>query len=804
MQHWFEPVTIEKLSLFGAFQNIEVSSVALLFNLLLLMIIEVQRFRQKQGESVLAFVVASVMCANAVTCVYVFLAYADIGIPDVVICLLQSAALLCNAIVCYMFCAYVLRFVNYTINESVKMPGINRFLLVVDAAVIAGWLVFAVPHILHEGTLVKPAGLLYVLIGFGIEVYYMIYALFLIVRRRTMMGSRAFMAVVCTFLLTIVSVLLQAYLGRAPVINYLGATFGLFVFYFSAETPDYIRLTRTLEELTVERGRAEAANRAKSEFLANMSHEMRTPLNAVLGMNEMILRESRDAAITEYARDVERAGRSLLSVINDVLDFSRIESGKLKIVSAPYNLSAVINDVYNMTLFRAEQNRLVFRVEVDPEIPDQLTGDEIRIRQIMTNLLNNAIKYTREGSVTLTVGWKRPGNPSAIELVITVQDTGIGIRPEDMEKLFGKFERFDMERNNSIEGTGLGLAITHEIVTLMNGRIQADSAYGEGSVFEVRIPQEVAGTEPIGDFRETFRKAQQVQVQGSTRFLAPEANVLIVDDTSVNLSVFRKLLGRTRMMIDAALSGLDALALTQDIPYDLIFLDQRMPGMDGEQTLSHIRSQADGANKETPVVCLTADAVSGARDKYLEKGFTDYLSKPVDPEALEETVMRYLPREKVLPPDAHETAVRNTAEAEETGMRETLPAAPGGIPDEKEMRIFFDRSGMLSYRTAIKNCADAETLFIILQEYCSEITENCRLLDAYAQEGDTERYTIKVHALKSASRMIGALELAEAAYRLEQAGDEGRTDDIRKQTPELLAAYRALGETLRPLMGDNA
>lgn len=799
---FYKTVIIEKLSLYGAFQNIEIASVAMLFNIMLLMIVEVQRIRDKQSGNQFSRILWRVLFANALTCLYVFLSYADLRIPHVALCVLESAVYMSNTAACYVFSDHVLRYFNREAHRDEKMPLLNTGIVAAEAVMLIVWLLFAVPYCLRTGELIAPAGIFFYIVAFFMEMYHVLFALFLIIRNRALLSARTQVTMVSAFLLGIATVAAQAVFGPAPVLNYLGATIGVFVYYFNAETPDYIRLTRTLEELTVERKLAEAANEAKSEFLANMSHEMRTPLSAVLGMNEMILRESRDKEITGYAKSIERAGQSLLAVINDVLDFSRIESGKLKIVNAPYSLSGVVVDVYNMMLFRAEQRKLELHVDVDPEIPDMLEGDEIRIRQVITNLTNNAIKYTREGSVSLRIEMESEYS-THITLIITVRDTGIGIRPEDMEKLFGKFERFDMEQNNSIEGSGLGLAITHEIVSMMGGEISAESSYGEGSTFVARIPQEVADPAPVGDFRLTARKAADGQKQYRVRFTAPQATILVVDDTDINLTVFRKLLDKTKMTTDTASGGLEALSLTQEIPYDLIFLDQRMPGMDGEKTLNHIRSQAGGVNKQTPVICLTADAVAGAREKYLAMGFTDYLQKPIDSEKLEETVMRYLPDEKVLP--AEEEEEREEAPSGGQTKEETQEADSSGterIPDEKTLRDVFEASGRFSYRTAIRNCVDATTLFLILQEFCDGIPENIRLLEQYADAGDTENYMIKAHALKGAARMVGALDFAEKAYRMEQAGEEGDADAIRNETPALTAELTAIGDALRPLMED--
>ena len=345
-------------------------------------------------------------------------------------------------------------------------------------------------------------------------------------------------------------------------------------------------------ELWEEKVRAESANNAKSDFLANMSHEIRTPINAVLGMNEMIIRENHRAMdlaasdpllvkdslenISVYAGDVKKAGHNLLAIVNDILDFSKIEAGRMDLLEAPYQLSSLINDINNMILFKAQDKGLKFTVEVDPSIPDELSGDEVRIRQIFTNLLNNAVKFTDKGSVSLKIRGKKT-EEGKINLVITVWDTGIGIKPEDRDMLFKKFERLEMERNNTIEGTGLGLAITKSLIDLMNGTIEVESEYGKGSIFTVTIPQTVASEEPIGDFQARLKEHLPGDRPYKESFRAPEATILIVDDTRINLTVAVNLLKNTRMKIDTATSGADAVNMAAKTRYDIIFRAYKKP-----------------------------------------------------------------------------------------------------------------------------------------------------------------------------------------------------------------------------------
>ncbi len=397
--------------------------------------------------------------------------------------------------------------------------------------------------------------------------------------------------------------------------------------------------------LKLEKEAADESNKAKSNFLANMSHEIRTPMNAIIGMDEMILRESHDGRIRKYALDIQSAGKTLLSIINDILDLSKIESGKMEIVPVEYDISSVLNDLVNMTRGKAEDKGLYYEMKVDPDIPATLYGDEIRVRQIMLNILNNAIKYTEEGTVTLDVSFDREEQ----KLKAKISDTGMGIRKEDMGKLFDSFRRLEESRNRKVEGTGLGLNITKQLVEMMNGEIRVESKYGEGSAFTVTVPQKVIDTTPIGAFAEHLKRAQsQTEVYRPT-LIAPGAKALIVDDNEMNLEVIAALLQDTKVKVTLALSGEECLAILREQQFDVIFLDQMMPGLSGTETLKQIKREhlANG----TPVIALTADAIVGARDSYIQEGFTDYLSKPVMYEDLEEILRRYLKAELIREKD---------------------------------------------------------------------------------------------------------------------------------------------------------
>lgn len=401
--------------------------------------------------------------------------------------------------------------------------------------------------------------------------------------------------------------------------------------------------TQQLIELKNE---AERANKAKSSFFAQMSHEIRTPINAVLGMNEMILRESQSDNIKEYAFNIQNAGKTLLSIINDILDLSKIESSKMEIVENDYDLGSLLIDVENMISMRAEEQNLILKVLVNPDLPARLHGDEMRIKQCITNLLTNSVKYTDEGSIILKADFLKRED-EAIDLCISVSDTGTGIRKEDLQKLFEPFTRLDMVQNKNIEGTGLGLCITRRLVDMMDGSIDVESVYGQGSTFSFRIPQKTVGEEKLLDYREKARRAMETRRAEQKRFIAPGARILAVDDNRVNITVAKGLLKRLEVQFDSALSGEECLDMVRKRRYDIILLDHMMPEMDGIETLRRMKLLEEYHRNPPVVIALTANAIVGAKEEYLHEGFQDYISKPIDSKQLDEMICRYLPEELV-------------------------------------------------------------------------------------------------------------------------------------------------------------
>lgn len=389
---------------------------------------------------------------------------------------------------------------------------------------------------------------------------------------------------------------------------------------------------------------AQAADKAKSDFLANMSHEIRTPINAVLGMNELISRESTEKQILEYSSNVADAGNALLSLINDILDFSKIEAGRMELAPDNYELSILLREVNNIMNIRFKNKGIDFRIKNNPNLPNNLYGDEVRIRQILINILNNALKYTDKGSVTLDVNFEKNDSDS-ITLILSSIDTGIGIKEEDLPSLFKSFTRIDLHHNRKKEGTGLGLSITQSFVELMGGTIDVESTYGQGSTFKIRIPQKVVSDEVMGTFDASASTSKKAN--NGKRFTAPDARILVVDDIEMNLEIIKGLLKPCQLNIDLAESGQACLDAVAQNAYDIILLDHMMPDLDGVETMKLMKNDNTHPNQDTPVIMLTANAIIGAREEYLALGFSDYLSKPIQPNELDEMIVKYLPAEKV-------------------------------------------------------------------------------------------------------------------------------------------------------------
>jgi CheY-like chemotaxis protein len=496
-------------------------------------------------------------------------------------------------------------------------------------------------------------------------------------------------------------------------------------------------------------------------------------------MNEVILRECKDEKILEYAQNIEGAGRTLLSLINDILDFSKIEAGSMEINESDYDFSSVLNDVYNMVHIKASQKALKLEFDIDDQLPERMHGDEMRLRQIMVNILNNAVKYTSEGKVTLRITGYREYE-DLITLKIDVTDTGVGIKDEDKGRLFEKFKRLDIDKNKTVEGSGLGLAITSSLLDLMGGNISVESQYGKGSTFTMSLPQRVVDDTPIGDFKTKLQESVKERKKYKAKLTAPEAEILVVDDTPMNHVVIRELLKNTKAKVESARSGDECLKKQHEKKYDIIFLDYRMPGMDGIETLDEIKKDTVSPNKDTPIIVLTANAISGARENFLREGFDDYLSKPIESDRLEDTLIRYLPKDKVL------------MASEENASKETQDSSK----DTEEYPQWLKELEEIDVGEGLRNCGGVDSYFSIIKVYyeSAQMTES-NLVSAYEDE-NWKDYTSYVHSLKSTSRTIGAKELSAMAEKMEMAGNENDLDTIRKNQDDLMSMFELVRFTL--------
>ena len=525
---------------------------------------------------------------------------------------------------------------------------------------------------------------------------------------------------------------------------------------------------------------AEAANMAKSSFLANMSHEIRTPINAILGMNEMILREEKDPAIRGYAGNIQASGNSLLSIVSDVLDISKIESGKLEIIPVDYEVNSLISDCCNMAAGRAKAKDLELLVECADNVPMKLCGDETHIRQIIMNLLTNAVKYTEKGTVKLIVSGRF--TDGGFVLKVDVSDTGIGIAEENLPQLFTQFQRFDLQRNRNIEGTGLGLSIVKRLCDLMSGTITARSVLGSGSTFPVELPQKVVDSTPCGGVNLNYSAGAEHEYHHS--FEAPEAKILAVDDLPVNLLVIANLLKETRIKIDTAGSGRECLDKCSQQKYDLILMDHMMPEMDGVQTFEKLHGDKSSPNFETPVIMLTANALAGMREQYMDVGFADYVSKPVRGAKLEEAIRRNLPESLIKPASPEIPA--EAVSTEPSGFADIC----GAVPE-------------LNVNAALQYCCGSAEL---LNDLLHDFTENDHFSDLKAafEEKRWEDYRRHAHSLKSTSLMIGLTGLSERARASELALKGGCTEFAELNHDSLIEEYSALLGKIKDYLKDKS
>ncbi len=538
------------------------------------------------------------------------------------------------------------------------------------------------------------------------------------------------------------------------------------------------------DELREAKEEAENANKAKSQFLANMSHEIRTPIHGIMGMNEMVLREAQDENVRGYAKNIKHASENLLEIINGILDFSKIEAGRIEIEEGAYAVRGLLNDVVNMVAPIASKKGLEFEVVVDENLPAELYGDVGKIRQVMVNLLNNAVKYTNEGKITLTVRGNLVND--SINLKIKIKDTGIGIKEENIEKLFADFERVDTEKNKDIEGTGLGLAIVNRLIQYMGGKIKVTSEYGKGSTFSVCVPQKIIDRRAIGDYKMAL-EAVEISEEGirTAGFVAPTAKILVVDDHEMNLLVLKNLLKESKAQVTTCGSGKECIELMIKNSYDVVFLDHMMPEMDGIETLEQLIKK--NLKKDSKIVALTANAIVGVKEMYLSKGFDDYLSKPIDTRNLEKLLLRFIPESKLKEMDAPKLVDNNKKESISDGT----DIIQGNIDLESNLNY-------INQTTGLKYSSESKEMYkSFLQIYCDFAEDKIEKLTNTYECKQWQDYVTYVHSVKSTSLNIGGEKLSKLAADIEEQGvkyldgDETKLEYLVSSHEELMKLYKA-------------
>lgn len=529
-----------------------------------------------------------------------------------------------------------------------------------------------------------------------------------------------------------------------------------------------------------------SANIAKSNFLSAVTYEIVTPVNAILGMDELILRESNDISVRTYAGEIRNAGADLLNMVYDILDATIDEQGETAVKPIDYSLSNLITDIVNVSFNKARAKGLAYRLNVDPKIPEMLYGDVRIMKRVIQNLVYSAIKYTEEGSIELDVGYEK-SEADEVVLKVMVKDTGGGIEASEIEKVTEAFARIFDNAKCIFDGLDLQLYSTMVMLKTMGAKLDIQSKIMEGTTVSFEVKQKVIDWRMVGNIKDAIDPAKFVGNRNAESFKAPKARLLVVDDSSVNLMIATDFLAKTEVGIDTAESGEEAVELSKENKYDIVYVDHMMPGMDGIETMRHIKGDADSLNGSTPIIVLTANVVPGAREEYIKEGFTDFIGKPFSQVKLEQSVLDNLPKNKV-------SRVENTDEG--LSVNET--------PDYDEVVAEINKVSGISVVSGFEAAGGLPLYKKVVEEFVVTGQSRGEVLDMYYEQEDVANYTIQVHALKSTARLIGANEMSKLAQELEAYGKENNLSEIKKKHQTLMDMYRLVLSELSPIFETNS
>ena len=657
------------------------------------------------------------------------------------------------------------------ISENKNMPYFRKILVrFIIANLFMCAVILMLPlYIYSDPNMMYSYGPCAIFSYFCAGVYILLWIIVLILNRKHIKDKK-YWPPIAFIILAILAIVIQSTWPNILLVSAVAAYIAAFTF-FTIENPDL----RLIEALNLAKEQAERANDAKTDFLSNMSHEIRTPLNAIVGFSQAISKENIPDEIKEEVKDIVMASNGLLEIVNGILDISKIEANKLEIVNTEYDSRKLMKEVVSLTRSRIGSRPLEFRVNIDSSLPPVLYGDQVRLKQILLNILTNAVKYTNEGYISLTI--KTANHNSTCKIDIIVEDSGIGMKKEDLDMLFTKFQRFELDKNATIEGTGLGLTITKNLVELMGGEIKAQSKYGSGSKFTISLNQKIVN--------KTADELETSEVN-MVPFDASGERVLVVDDNKINLKVAERLLKEYKVKVDQAESGAACLdKILSGEKYNLIFLDIMMPKMKGTEVLQNLQNIV---GFDTPVVALTADVISGMEEKYLSLGFNDCLAKPIIDEKLYLILRKYLKENNKNDP----VVIINEPQQEETKIKKSNK---NNIEYLKEKGINVDNG--------LKLLKDIEMYNMTMEQYYEELPGKIKELEDYKSTNDMDNYSILVHSLKSESRYLGIDHLADIAYEHELASKENKVEYIQDNYKELKAESDKVYNIIKKYIGDD-